>query len=129
VLARSAFTHSMNYRSVVVVGRAAHVTDPEEKMAAFEALVEHVCRGRWADARHPSEKELASTMVLRLELAEVTAKVRAGGPKDQESDLALPVWAGEVPLGTRPLAPVAHELVPGDSPIPDYASAYTRPGW
>ena len=129
VMARSVFSHSMNYRSVVVVGRAEEVTDPEEKMAASETLVEHVCRGRWVDARHPSEKELASTVVLRLSLDEVSAKIRAGGPKDQEQDLPLPVWAGEIPFRTVPQPPLRHEAVPSDRPAPDYARSYTRPGW
>jgi uncharacterized protein len=129
VMARSAFSHSMNYRSAVVVGRAVEVTDPAEKMVAFEALVEHVCAGRWADARQPNDKELASTLVLQLDLQEVSAKVRDGGPRDAEEDLGLPVWAGEIPLRTRPLPPVRHPDVPGEIGPPGYASAYARPGW
>jgi nitroimidazol reductase NimA-like FMN-containing flavoprotein (pyridoxamine 5'-phosphate oxidase superfamily) len=129
VLARSAFSHSMNFRSVVVVGRAVEVTDPDEKQVAFEALVEHVCAGRWADARRPSPRELATTLVLRLRLDEASAKVRTGGPRDSEEDLGLPVWAGEVPLRVRPLPPVAHEGVPDGVAAPAYAAAYTRPGW
>jgi len=129
VMARSVFGHSMNYRSAVVLGRAVEVTDAAEKMAAFEALVEHVCAGRWADARHPSRTELAATLVLRLDLDEVSAKVRAGGPRDVEDDLALPVWAGEVPLLTRPLPPVVHPDVPPGVATPGYATTYTRPGW
>jgi nitroimidazol reductase NimA-like FMN-containing flavoprotein (pyridoxamine 5'-phosphate oxidase superfamily) len=127
VFARSAFHHSMNFRSVVVVGRAEEVTASEEKMAAFEALIEHVCRGRWAEARHPTEKELDTTMVLRLRLTEASAKVRDGGPKDAESDLGLPVWAGHLPLAVRPLAPVRDEI--GDREVPGYVTGYTRPGW
>ncbi|HXM53905.1 MAG TPA: pyridoxamine 5'-phosphate oxidase family protein [Candidatus Dormibacteraeota bacterium] len=126
VLARSVFNHSMNYRSVVVVGRAEEVTDAGEKMAASEALVEHVCRGRWADARHPNAKELNTTTILRLSLDEASAKVRSGGPKDGEADMGLPVWAGEVPLRTRPLPPVPDAQVAG---APGYAAAYARPGW
>ena len=129
VLARSAFSHSMNFRSVVVVGRAVEVTDPAEKCLAFQTLVEHVCRGRWADARQPSPRELAATMVLRLGLDEASAKVRTGGPKDSEEDLELPVWAGEVPLRLRPLPPLPHEGVPGAVATPGYAATYTRPGW
>ena len=129
VMARSVFSHSMNYRSVVVVGRAEEVTDPAEKMAASEALVEHVCRGRWAEARHPSKKELATTTVLRLPIDEVSTKLRTGGPKDAEPDLALPVWAGEIPFRTVPKAPVRHEAVPEGVPAPGYATGYTRPGW
>jgi hypothetical protein len=129
VLARSVFSHSMNFRSVVVLGRAEEVTDVEEKMLASEALVEHVCRGRWADARHPNEKELATTVILRLRLDEVSAKVRTGGPKDAEADLDLPVWAGHVPLAVRPLAPVPHEGMAAEATPPAYARGYTRPGW
>jgi uncharacterized protein len=129
VLARSVFDHSMNFRSVVVVGRAEEVTDPDEKMAASRALVEHVCRGRWADARQPTLKELNATTILRLSLDEASAKVRAGGPKDGEEDMRLPVWAGEVPLRVRPLAPVADgELLDGVR-LPGYAADYLRPGW
>lgn len=129
VLARSAFRHSMNFRSVVVMGRPDEVTDPGEKMVAFEALVEHVCTGRWADARHPTKKELATTMVLRLGLDEVSAKVRTGGPMDSAEDLSLPVWAGELPLRVRPLAGLPHEEVPVGVPAPGYVNAYRRPGW
>ena len=129
VLARSVFSHSMNYRSVVVVGRAEEVTDAEEQMLASEALVEHVCRGRWADARHPNAKELATTLILRLPLDEVSAKVRAGGPKDAEADLDLPVWAGHLPLAVRPLPPVPDERAAADVQAPAYATGYTRTGW
>lgn len=129
VLARSVFAHSMNFRSVVVVGRAREVHDPEEKLLAAEALVEHVCGGRWADARHPSRKELDATVVLKLPLDEVSAKVRAGGPNDAGPDLELPVWAGQVPLAVRPLAPVPDEQHPAAVQPPAYATGYTRPGW
>ena len=129
VLARSVFAHSMNYRSVVVIGRAEPVDDPEEKLLATEALVEHVCRGRWAEARHPSAKEMDATTVLRLRLDEVSAKVRSGGPKDAEADLDLPVWAGHVPLATRPRAPVPDGPLPGGASPPPYVRGYTRRGW
>jgi uncharacterized protein len=129
VLARSVFDHSMNYRSVVVIGRAEAVTDPAEKMAASKALVEHVCRGRWADARHPSAKELNATSILRLSLAEASAKVRSGGPKDDEADMGLAVWAGEVPLRSRSMAPVPDDQLVDGVAAPDYATSYTRPGW
>ncbi len=129
VMARSVFSHSMNFRAVVVVGQAHEVTGEAEKMTAFEALVEHVCAGRWADARQPSAKELAATTVLRLDLEEASAKVRSGGPNDGEEDLALPVWAGELPLRVRPLDPITHEAVAAGVPVPRYAASYTRPGW
>jgi nitroimidazol reductase NimA-like FMN-containing flavoprotein (pyridoxamine 5'-phosphate oxidase superfamily) len=129
VLARAVFSHSMNYRSVVVLGRAEEVGDPDEKMRASEALVEHVCRGRWADARHPSPKELATTTILRLSLDEASAKVRSGGPKDVEADLDLPAWAGHVPLAVRPRPPVPDDRLTGTASPPAYATGYTRPGW
>ncbi|MBO0682603.1 MAG: pyridoxamine 5'-phosphate oxidase family protein [Candidatus Dormibacteraeota bacterium] len=129
VLARAAFSHSMNYRSVVVLGRALEVTDPEEKMEAFRALVDHVCEGRWEDARPPDPNELRSTRVLKLSLDELSTKVRTGGPKDKETDLGLPVWAGEVPLRIQPQPAVPHQgLAPG-TPVPGYATRYTRSGW
>ena len=129
VLARSVFSHSMNYRSVVVLGRAEVVDDPAEQLLASEALVEHVCRGRWADARHPSARELATTLILRLPLDEASAKARTGGPKDAEADLDLPVWAGHLPLAVRPLAPIADERTDSETPPPAYATGYSRPGW
>jgi nitroimidazol reductase NimA-like FMN-containing flavoprotein (pyridoxamine 5'-phosphate oxidase superfamily) len=98
VLARSAFHHSINYRSVVVHGTAYQVTDPEEKRLALDALVDHVVPGRAADSRPANAKELAATAVLRLDLAEVSAKVRAGGPNDEPEDLDLPYWTGVVPV-------------------------------
>jgi nitroimidazol reductase NimA-like FMN-containing flavoprotein (pyridoxamine 5'-phosphate oxidase superfamily) len=107
VLARSAFHHSMNYRSVVVYGRATKVTDPAEKRRALDAIVDHVRSGRSREARPPTDDELRSTLVLALPLREVSAKVRSGGPLDDEADLAWPVWAGVIPLS----------LVAGD-PVP-----------
>jgi nitroimidazol reductase NimA-like FMN-containing flavoprotein (pyridoxamine 5'-phosphate oxidase superfamily) len=98
VLARSAFHHSMNYRSVVVLGRARPVTDREEKLAALRAITNHIVPGRWEEVRPPTEQELKATSVLALPLEEVSAKVRTGGPIDDEEDYALPVWAGVVPL-------------------------------
>ena len=125
ILARSAFHHSMNYRSVVAHGRARLVTDPAERSAALTALVEHVAPGRYADSRPPSAKELAATTVLALELAEVSAKVRTGQVGDEEEDLALPHWAGVLPLrmvaGTPEPAP---DL--GPIPTPAYLADYRR---
>src|SRR5947208_254067 len=106
VLARSAFHHSMNYRSVVVFGKAEEVTDREERLRVLDALVEHVCRGRSADARRPNESELKQTLVLRIPIAEASAKIRTGPPKDDEEDYALPIWAGVLPLALTPSAPV-----------------------
>ena len=98
VLARSAFGHSMNFRSVVVRGRARAVTDPEERREALLAVVEHGIPGRWAEVRQPSAKEFESTSVIAVDLAECSAKVRTGPPLDPVSDRDLPVWAGEIPL-------------------------------
>ncbi|MEU0671919.1 pyridoxamine 5'-phosphate oxidase family protein [Streptomyces sp. NPDC006172] len=98
VLARSAFHHSINYRSVVVHGVAHDVTDPEEKRTALDALVDHVVPGRAADSRPADKKELAATAVIRIDLAEVSAKIRAGGVNDEPEDLGLPHWAGVLPL-------------------------------
>jgi len=122
VLARSAFHHSMNYRSVVVFGRAEEVVDREEKLRVLTALVEHVCRGRSADARGPSEKELKQTLVLRLLIHEASAKIRTGPPLDDQEDYALPVWAGVLPLTLTPQPPVADNAVE----LPDYVARYSR---
>lgn len=100
VLARSAFHHSMNYRSVVVLARAEEVTEPAEKLAALRAIVEHVRPGRWDECRHPNEAELRATTVVRLPLDEASAKIRTGPPKDDAEDYGLPYWAGVVPLTT-----------------------------
>ncbi|MFE0257100.1 pyridoxamine 5'-phosphate oxidase family protein [Streptomyces sp. NPDC059010] len=114
ILARSAFHHSINYRSVVVHGTAYDVTDPEEKRVALDALVDHVVPGRAADSRPANKKELAATAVIRLDLAEVSAKLRTGGVNDEPEDLALPHWAGVVPLRKGYEAPVGDpDLAPG----------------
>ena len=127
VLARSAFHHSMNYRSVVVLGRARLVEAAEERLRAMRALVEHVAPGRWADTRQPSAKELAQTCVLALPLAEASAKVRSGPPLDAEEDHALPHWAGVIPLRLVPEAAQPDpRLAPGIA-APAYAGRYRRP--
>jgi len=122
VLARSAFHHSMYYRSVVVFGRDEEVVDREEKLRVLTALVEHVCRGRSADARGPSEKELKQTLVLRLLIHEASAKIRTGPPLDDQEDYALPVWAGALPLTLTLQPPVADNAVE----LPDYVARYSR---
>jgi len=124
VLARSAFHHSMNYRSVMIFGRAMPIDDPAEKKAALAALVEHVVPGRTADAREPSVKELRTTLVLGLSIAEASAKVRTGGPIDDDEDLDLPVWAGLLPVATVFGEPLADTP---DRPLPDYVRDYRRP--
>jgi nitroimidazol reductase NimA-like FMN-containing flavoprotein (pyridoxamine 5'-phosphate oxidase superfamily) len=101
VLARSAFHHSMNYRSVVVFGTATAVEDRDAKLAALEALIERIHPGRWTEARPPSDAELRQTLVVSVPLAEASAKVRSGPPIDDAEDYALDVWAGEIPLETR----------------------------
>jgi nitroimidazol reductase NimA-like FMN-containing flavoprotein (pyridoxamine 5'-phosphate oxidase superfamily) len=106
VMARSVFSSSMNYRSVMVLGAATEVTDDDEKRECLRAVVEHVAPGRWKEARNPAPKELKATAVLRVPLDEASAKVRTGPPKDDEEDLGLPVWAGVVPLRLMADAPI-----------------------
>ncbi|MDT0388988.1 pyridoxamine 5'-phosphate oxidase family protein [Streptomyces dubilierae] len=120
VLARSAFHHSINYRSVVVHGVARDVTDPEEKRRALDALVDHVVQGRSADSRPANKKELAATAVLRLDLDEVSAKLRTGGVNDEPEDLALPHWAGVVPVRKTYGTPVPDPDLSADTALPDY---------
>ncbi|MDX3118002.1 pyridoxamine 5'-phosphate oxidase family protein [Streptomyces scabiei] len=123
VLARSAFHHSINYRSVVVHGTAYDVTDPQEKRAVLDALVDHIVPGRAADSRPANRKELAATAVIRLDLGEVSAKTRTGGVNDEPEDLALPHWAGVVPLRKGYDAPLPEtDLAPGVE-LPDYLAA------
>ncbi len=126
VLARSAFHHSINYRSVVVFGRAALVDDAGEKLAALFAFSEHVIPGRWADVREPTEQELKATTVLSLPLAEVSAKVRTGPPLDDEEDYGLPVWAGVIPLRLVADPAVADPRLPAEIQLPSYAQKYKR---
>jgi hypothetical protein len=112
VLARSAFHHSMNYRSVVVLGKARLVTDPDEKLTALRSFTNHVVPGRWDEVRKPTAQELKSTTVLALPLEEVSAKTRTGTPIDDEEDYALPIWAGVVPIRTTVAEPVPDGRVP-----------------
>jgi uncharacterized protein len=126
VLARSAFHHSINYRSVVIYGKGEEITDPVEKGRALTIVVEHLIPGRSADARPPTAEELRSTRVVRVRLDEASAKVRAGGPKDDEEDLTLPIWAGELPLTPAIGLPVAAaDLAAGIRP-PRYLTDYQR---
>ena len=126
VLARSGFHHSMNYRSVVVLGQATEVTDPDEKMAALKAIVDHVMVGRWEDVREPSTQELKATSVIRVPLEEVSAKIRTGPPADDEDDYQLDCWAGEVPLRLVPEQPVADPQLRAGIALPGYAKNYKR---
>jgi uncharacterized protein len=124
VLARSVYNHSMNYRSVVVLGRARELTDRDEKLRAMRRVVEHVVPGRWEDARPPDDGEIKGTMILALPLDEASAKIRSGPPSDDDADLELPVWAGVIPLRIEPSDPVPDAAV--DSPPPSYAAGYAR---
>jgi nitroimidazol reductase NimA-like FMN-containing flavoprotein (pyridoxamine 5'-phosphate oxidase superfamily) len=126
VLARSAFHHSMNYRSVVIFGRARIVEDREEKMAALVALSEHIVRARWADVREPNEEEFIKTTVLELPLVEASAKIRTGPPLDDEEDYALPIWAGVIPLSLQAGEPINDPRLPDGIEVPEYALNYRR---
>ena len=127
VLARSAFHHSINYRSVVVFGRATLVEDRKEKDAALFAFSEQVIRGRWNDVREPTESELKQTTVLRMELTEASAKVRTGPPIDDEEDYSMSTWAGVIPLRLVAGEPIADPRLPADINAPSYAIRYKRP--
>ena len=126
VLARSVFNHSMNYRSVVALGKAVLVDTPAEKIEALHAFTEKILPGRWNDARRPSEKELKATSILRLALTEVSAKMRSGPVEDDAQDYALPIWAGIVPLRLTAGAPMRDERCDPAIPVPDYAAEYRR---
>ena len=126
VLARSAFHHSMNYRSVTVLGRTRLVGDPGEKEAALRAFVEHVVPGRSDEVRGGDRRELAATAVLAVPIEEASAKVRTGPPKDDEEDYALPVWAGVLPLALVPGDPVPDARLDPAVPVPPHVSAWDR---
>ena len=126
VLARSVFNHSMNYRSVVALGKALLVEAPAEKLEALRAFTEKILPGRWEDARQPSEKELKATSILKLALTEVSAKIRSGPVQDDEEDYALKVWAGIVPLKLQTEAPIRDERCDPAIPAPGYATYYKR---
>ena len=128
VLARSAMHHSANYRSVVLLGRATSVLERAQKLAAFEALVEHIVPGRWADVRPPSENELRATSVLVFPIEEGSAKIRSGPPVDDVEDYTLPAWAGVLPLLTHVGAPQPDPRLRGGIQAPPYLNAYRRPG-
>jgi len=128
VLARSIFNHSMNYRSVVVLGKATLVDDPVEKLEALHLLSEHIIPGRWADSRQPNERELKATSVLRLPIEEFSAKVRLGPPVDDEEDYLFPTWAGVVPLEMKAGEPIDDARLDPARGVPAYAKHYTRKG-
>jgi len=124
VLARSVFNHSMNYRSVVILGTAALVDDPAEKLAALRALSEHILPQRWDDSRPPNEKELKATSILRLPINEFSAKVRVGPPVDDEEDYSFPTWAGVIPLEMNSGTPSPDERC--ERELPAYLKNYSR---
>ena len=128
VLARSAMHHSANYRSAMLVGRATLVEDPAEKRAALRAVVEHIVPGRWDDVRAPTENELKATSVLAIAIDEASAKVRSGGPLDDEEDYALSAWAGVIPLKRQACAPEPDSRLRAGIVTPPYVTAYRRPG-
>jgi uncharacterized protein len=126
VLARSIFNHSMNYRSVVVLGKATLVDDPKEKIEALRLLSEHIIPGRWADSRQPNERELKATSVLQLPIEEFSAKVRSGPVVDDEADYSFPTWAGVVPLTMVAGTPIDDSRILPDQSVPEYARNYSR---
>jgi hypothetical protein len=127
VLARSAMHHSANYRSVMLLGRARAVEDPVEKLAAAEAIVEHIAPGRWSEVRAPSESELRATAIIALPIDEASAKARSGPPLDDEEDLGLDAWAGVIPLSLRAGVPQPDPALATGIAVPPWACAYTRP--
>jgi len=126
VLARSVFNHSMNYRSVVILGKATLVDDPEEKLAALRILSEHILPGRWDDSRQPNERELKATSVLRVPIEEFSAKVRVGPPIDDEEDYSFPNWAGVLPLEMKAGAPINDARLDPGREVPPYLTSYSR---
>ncbi len=126
VLARSAFHHSMNYRSVMVFGTARKIEEQERKMHALRVISEHLMAGRWNDVRPPAENELKVTAVLEFEIEEASAKIRTGPPLDDEADYALPIWAGVLPVELTAKAPVRDERLTVDLPVPEYVLHYGR---
>ena len=124
VLSRSAFDHSMNYRSVVAFGTATKIADPAEKIGALQVISEHLIPGRWAEVRGPSTNELKATTVLKFSIEEVSSKVRSGPPLDDENDYGFPVWAGVLPLAVRSGKPISDERLVNGISLPDYVRRY-----
>ena len=124
VLSRSAFDHSMNYRSIVAFGQARKVADPEQKVNALRVISEHLIAGRWAEVRGPTEKELKATTVLEFSIDEASAKVRSGPPLDDESDYELPVWAGVLPLEIKSRSPIPDDKLSKGVTLPEYVRRY-----
>jgi uncharacterized protein len=127
VLARSVFHHSMNYRSVVLHGTGTLVESDDEKLAALQAFAEHIARGRWADARTPTRKELKSTSVVTIPIETAAAKIRSGPPLDDDEDYSLPIWAGVLPLSLKPGAAIPDPRLVSGVDVPTYVRRYRRP--
>jgi nitroimidazol reductase NimA-like FMN-containing flavoprotein (pyridoxamine 5'-phosphate oxidase superfamily) len=127
VIARSAFHHSINYRSVVVLGKATLVTDLDERNRALEAVTNHIVPSRWADVRWPNELELKATSVLKLPIDEASAKIRTGPPIDDDEDYELDVWAGVLPLKFATGAPLDDEKLKDGITVPENIAKYRRP--
>lgn len=128
VLARSAFHHSMNYRSVVAFGTARKIHQPEQKAEALRVISEHLIAGRWDEVRAPNERELKATTVLEFSIEEASAKMRTGPPIDDEEDYSWPVWAGVLPLGLTAGEPVADARLASGAGVPEYVRRYRRAG-
>ncbi|MGC1307897.1 MAG: pyridoxamine 5'-phosphate oxidase family protein [Phormidesmis sp.] len=126
VLARSAYHHSMNYRSVVLFGTAQTVVGADEKMTALKAFTEHVMKGRWDAVRSPNDAELTSTCVLSLPITEASAKIRTGPPIDDAADYDLPIWAGVLPIASVPGVPIADTKLPAGIAVPPNVAHYSR---
>jgi len=126
VLARSAFHHSMNYRSVVAFGTAHLISDETRKTFALRCISDHLIRGRWDDVREPNPQEMKATGVIEFAIEEASAKIRTGGPVDDEEDYSLPMWAGVLPLRLRPEDPIADTRLNEGTAIPDYVTQYEK---
>ncbi|WP_394846553.1 pyridoxamine 5'-phosphate oxidase family protein [Pendulispora brunnea] len=126
VFARSGFHHSMNYRSVMVLGEATEITDTEEKLRALDVIVDHAVPGRSKETRPPNRKELVATRVLALSIVEASVKMRTGGPKDDDEDLELEYWAGHVPLRLVASEPISDAAHPPRAPMPEAVASYRR---
>lgn len=126
VFARSVFHHSMNYRSAVLFGKGRVVETYEERWKVFEALTEHIAKGRWNEARHPNETEDKTTLIVAIEIESASAKIRTGPVGDEEEDYVLPVWAGVLPLSVKAGEPEADSRLPEKTAVPDYINNYRR---
>src|SRR5215469_3739137 len=126
VLARSIFHHSMNYRSVMVLGTATLIEEPEEKLEALRVISDNIIRGRWDEVRQPTEQELKATAAMKLPIQEASAKVRTGPPKDDKEDYDLPIWAGLLPLVTKPAEPLIDSAMRMKMAVPQSVKGYTR---